>query len=543
MELKNTLLDIILSDPNINMIVSNVMSEFKLSQKSYNKCKKIIITEMINLCERVHEYPKDNYELDYAVSYLNMLCYDFFREYIGKKYPHRMPQKLTQEQKQDQSQLIKPIMIIDESEKNRLLNMENNNWSTYMNMETPISSSILLQLFAMSKSAQKITKCENPIIFDRILSENEVNLLLRKEAMIDNSCENNIDEIKFESKKEPMIDNCENNINEIKFESKKEPIIDNSYDNNIDEIDITNEDLDNLDNTKLLLLEDKIKNLNQKKNMYIKSNNYEKIIETKKEINRILKSILKYREKISQEKTKSIIVPIEKKSGIEHNIDVKLFPNILDLEIDPRDDYMNLTRIEIDVNNKKKISEILLHSYHVIYNDNNITRFNNYFSIYHNDKISKIIVPPGKYKINDIFNEIMKHVSFLELTVLKSNVVQIKNINKENFELIIENSPLLHVLGFTGNQDDYRDEYIYDGIVEPNISANDSVYFGIRGSSVDPIKLDFNVAKKIDNPIVLKKISEGMYIKNICLNLLNIINQPYDFLEPIYIKLEIKYIE
>lgn len=84
---KNILRTQLLSELNINFLVSIILTNFKISSKAVTKCIKIITGNLNKYLENIDRYPENNNELVDAIEFLNKKCYDDFTICLSKKYP------------------------------------------------------------------------------------------------------------------------------------------------------------------------------------------------------------------------------------------------------------------------------------------------------------------------------------------------------------------------------------------------------------------------------------------------------------------------
>lgn len=90
MDYKNVLTNHLLSQTNIDFIIKNILSNFKIknNENTINKCINIITNNFGKYLENLNRYPENNNELIEAVNFLNKKCYDDFTIYLYTKYPH-----------------------------------------------------------------------------------------------------------------------------------------------------------------------------------------------------------------------------------------------------------------------------------------------------------------------------------------------------------------------------------------------------------------------------------------------------------------------
>ncbi len=109
----------LLSESNINFIIKNILSRFKIknSKKTIDKCKKIISEKFNEYLDRLDGRPENNDELINTIEYLNNKCYDDFVSYLYIKYPNlkTIPQQqhiqhIPQQSQQSQVKTFHPVI-------------------------------------------------------------------------------------------------------------------------------------------------------------------------------------------------------------------------------------------------------------------------------------------------------------------------------------------------------------------------------------------------------------------------------------------------
>jgi len=211
----------------------------------------------------------------------------------------------------------------------------------------------------------------------------------------------------------------------------------------------------------------------------------------------------------------------------------------LDLKFDPTNDYNDLKNIIIKFKSEQKISEITLVDYYLPYNSNNVTRFNNKFVVYFNNKLTKIVIPPAKYDIKSLLEYIKNQITFLEFTISDNKIITIKNQMNMKFDLIIDNDTIFPLLGFVSKSGSYKEKISYAGSQPYDISCNDKVLFSLSGSTMDPIQMTFDKETIINK--CLKKSRAGVIIRQLVLHFSDGLGQCYDFILPFNMCFKITY--
>jgi len=212
----------------------------------------------------------------------------------------------------------------------------------------------------------------------------------------------------------------------------------------------------------------------------------------------------------------------------------------LDLKIDPSHDHANLNNIIIKSKTDRKVTEITLINYYLPYNENNVTRFNNKFSVFFNGKTTRIIIPPMKYEIETLLNYLKSQITFLNFDIDDSKIITIRNTMDLDFDLLTDGDNILPLMGFNKRANDYKDKKVYLGSVPYNISGNEKVFFSLSGTPMEPMQMEFN--KNIAVNKILRNVKNGVTLKQLKLSFLNEDNQCYDFVMPFNIHLQIKYL-
>lgn len=489
--LKQKLHESLLHIDNINDIVDMLSQRYKLSEKSQKKCRNMIQKNIKHIYNNIDRYPSDMDELNYAVGFINDMAIEEFRDYLRSKYPHII------EKEEAVSNPIKMIRVITEKEKDAIIRQDiKRNHKPEPIRISPILLAQLIEYIQVQEKPNK--KSDNAITYDKILDADDVSRLLNATITQHNQYRQN-----------------ECTIFDVDTE-------------------ISNSD-------QLINAERKIGELSTLKQKYEKENDLERMAKCSTAMKTILNNIVAYRKVISQRLKETIS---EGSSTAENSICTESpaaeDEGIFDLVIDPRDDYTNLTKINIDLNHDKKVIDIHLLEYQILSNPNNITRFCNTLNIFYDDDIISVEVAPGKYSIQDLLSSIQARLQPIKIYLNEDNLVEMKGEPDVDFELMTDNSPLLSVLGFTDNQEAYQDESIYTANKKYDLDST-SVSLSLSGSSSDPITLEMDTYVVLQEPLELKKVSAPIYMDHIKLNLMNQLNHCYDFMEPINIKLQVNY--
>ncbi|XWV24915.1 putative low complexity protein [Tupanvirus deep ocean] len=514
----------------------------------------------------------------------------------------QQPVIYTQQQTPPKSpQHYNEVIVLSEDEKNELLRKYEKKQTKTQSEATKtdeflayLTNPVVLQMFNMMVSQinqqnntqipiKKNTKTE--IVVDEILDINQVQALIAKttqesvtntkitptiitkvneEKKIitqnnnnnsnnDNNSDNNG---KISQKNTKQIINFINNKNESdkmeNFNNNNENKLEETENNNNNEYmesdeDVNNEenniqiDLSNITNETLPLIDKRIKELVTIKDKYLKEGNKKMIKEIDKEKTNLINAVIALKQKSVKEAKENEsrmngLTQIKSKDPNENNIER------LDLQFDPTNDYNDLKNIEIGFSNDQKIMEISLLSYYLPFNSNNVTRMNNKFMVYFNNKVNKIIIPPGKYEINVLLEAIKSQANFLDFSINeKSKMITIKNTMNMKFELMIDNDTIFPLLGFTAKPDNYKDKLFYEASQPYNLESNQNIYLSLSGSTKDPEPLEFNKEIILEKPKILRKVSRGILMKKMNLNLTNGMGQFYDFIMPFKLCFKITY--
>ncbi|XWV26161.1 putative low complexity protein [Tupanvirus soda lake] len=470
-------------------------------------------------------------------------------------------------------QYFNEVIVLSEDEKNELLKKYEKQQPKHQSEATKtdeflayLTNPVVLQMFNMMVSqvnqqnnAQKEIKktAKSEIVVDEILDINQVQALIAKttqESVTNTKITPTVITKTNEEKKVVLMN--EKKINH-KNETKK--IISSINNNNeVDEDENTNNngtesdedinednntqiDLSNITNETLPLIDKRIKELVIIKDKYLKEGNKKMIKEIDKEKTDLINAVVALKQKSvkeAKENENKMNGLTQTKSTDPNEANVER----LDLQFDPTNDYNDLKNIEIGFSNDQKIMEISLLSYYLPFNSNNVTRMNNKFMVYFNNKVNKIIIPPGKYEINVLLDAIKSQANFLDFSINeKSKMITIKNTMNMKFELMIDNDTIFPLLGFTAKPDNYKDKLFYEASQPYNLESNQNVFLSLSGSTKDPEQLEFNKEIVLEKPKVLRKVSRGILMKKMNLNLTNTMGQFYDFIMPFKLCFKITY--
>ena len=219
-------------------------------------------------------------------------------------------------------------------------------------------------------------------------------------------------------------------------------------------------------------------------------------------------------DQVKQEKA-SLIEALTSKSAIEedgkYHIKVQIKPRSID----------DLKSITFKPNIERKVKRIVLCSYYIPKNDNNVTRFTNTITI-HKDKIYKHTIPLGHYTTDNIINQITQLVPFLNFK--QDDTITVSSDSK--FDIIMNNS-IFSILGFTDTG--YTNKKSYTAPEPFDINLNESVFIALDKSTSDPIELKFN--EHVQTNQVLREPSKPIVIKDITVKLLDKIGNYYDLVD------------
>lgn len=566
MDYRDILQTHLLSKSNIDFLVDNILANFKISSKAIAKCINIITNNFIKDWNNLDRYPNNDIELTEAVNYLNQKCYNDFIQYLSKKYPDK---KLERNPVATTKPVYEEMIIITKDEKNRLIHEQKLNKNNTNDFLEYLTNPLILQMFN-----NMITQCnvnqipktkQSEIIIDEILDINQLKILLAEsnEKIIPNV--NKIEKVNlFLDKSMDTItknDNDNDNVNDNANINDKNENINNENEelnqtnnvssndlnthnenNQLTELNITSFDLFNLRKEDLPNVEKRIKELVQQKNQFISEKNEVMVARLEKEKEKIINAVKEYKKKFEKEardnESKISGMTMSKRTSDDNNIE------FLDLQFDPTNDYNDLKNITIGIKTGNKISDITLVDYYVPFNSHNITRFNNKFMVYFNNKVNRIIIPPGKYEIEILLDYIKNQADFLDFSINKditgNNIITIKNTMNIKFDLMVDKDTIFPLLGFNERQDNYRDKLCYSGSEISNLDCNNKVLFALSGSTIEPLELEFD--KNITVNKTLKKSRNGLHLKDMILKFTNSIGQYYDFILPFKMCFKITYV-
>lgn len=432
------------------------------------------------------------------------------------------------------------FIIINETEKNDLLRLHNIDPIKYSDISLNNFVSVSSNPTIIQLMYNLISK--NQVEYDKIIDLDEVNTLINRTHDNQFQTNNSSGDIKAHQSIKKCVTNKKNKSNKKsskknRSEKKVEKYSEESESGNDEYIEI---DLDNLNSKSLQLLGERVKELLKLKKEYTKKNNTEKLAEIQEEIDEIDKAI-----KNSKEKNKKIDDELSDKLNTYISNSKKISDNTeeLNLKFDPRINYRDLEKILIGVKQERNIQEISLTSYKIPFNPNNINRFNNVFVATINGKTFNIIIPVGKYDINELLNFISDRINVLEFSVdKKTKLITVSNKMGSKFELHINfRNNIFSLLGFVDNASSYKEETHYKSCRPYNTSANKKIFVNLGSSNKDPVQLKFDEKIKPENPIVLKKTSSGIIMKEIIIKLTDEIGNYYDILDIFDMCLQITY--
>lgn len=570
---KNDLINYLLSENNIQKLIDLIIKNTTIKPQAVSGCRKkitAIITDGIN---NLMYYPQSDAQMIEIVKIFNDQCYNNFCVYVMNKYPNKSIYKTTFNNGLSSKNNTIPVIlsenelphrlyndvepnmiIITEDEKNKLLEqygiVENN--ISQMTSDTfleYLTNPTVLQMFQLMIEQLNQYNPQNDLVnpnikVDIVLTEEEVYNILQNES---DHVEKNEKKIKNKKrkqilppKKESKSENSDSQFEEDSINSiEDEEIIDSTEDEEI--IDLSK----GINNNTLILIEKRINKIAELKTTYYNKKNNMNALQINDKINKLdlekkqlVNSIIEYKKKCKKSSKKT-----ENKIGIIENNDIieQKDPNVdfLNYELDPSDDYNDFKKINIKINSERKITEILLVNYYVPFNENNINRFNNIFSIYMGEKTFRIIIPPLNYSIQSLLNYIKSQITFLDFSIDKETVTII-NTTGMYFDLITGDDTIFALLGFTQKSNNYKEKTSYTGSIKYDMECNKKLFFCLSGMAKDPVELEFD--KKVDANIVLKNVRSGFNLKQLLLRFTNPLEQFYDFIAPVKICLRITYV-
>jgi hypothetical protein len=486
-----------LSEQNINFIVNNIIKNYRVGESSYNKCKQIIsehasklIDELLNENVNVNES-----EIVDIIHDINIKCYNFFIDYLKKKANGKEIKREIHEPKNETvKQPTKYSRIISLDEKNELIKKQKPLNNLINNSTNPIFLQSLILLLTHEKKQQKR-------VYDKIININEFWELIKNGKSMNRTSS---------TMSEEPINN-----------STTEQIITKE-----DTLDVIEFDIDNLTKDDLPIVQSKLKELIKNQNNCDNEDERELI---EKEIETIKNGVQKYKEKIDKE-----LEDAKKKLTTDEKV------YYLDLVVDPNNNFDQMRNIKLDVKTENKISEIMIESYFIPKNPNNITRFNNKFVIYINNKLYKIEIPTGIYTIDTIIAYIKNQLEFINIDINK-DIITISNKLDMNFDLHIdEHDSIFKLLGFVDSSSKYRKKKLYEAKKPYNLNTCNEVIFILSGTSATEFKMEFGKDVKCNK--IIKKSNDGFSLKQLVLNYYDANEQHYDFLEEFKTCLKITYL-
>jgi len=553
MDYKKILIDMLMSDSNINHMVNMVLNNYKINKKVSDKCANFIKTKLKYYSNNIDRYPENKIELTQALSYLNKKCYEDFEKYLTEKYPN---QNLKREHltniPQQQSQTVKHevindnnkttneypgMIIIDEDEAKELIKKSSKNRINEDFLQYLANPAVIQSLCSILSHINHLSQIKN-IKIDEILTEEQVKKILDNESK-KSTDKNSVKVVKQNAEILPIVP-IKENIDDSITEDVKE--IDDIYANKTKKEDNKNTitfsgDISIIDNDMLIKIKDHIEHLIFMKNDCSNANNSELLQKIENEQKRLINVISEHKNKmvktIEETQKKIETMKIESSNDDEYEN--------LHIEIDPLNNYEDMKKIIIKLNNNdnKRLSEIILVSYHIHSNEDNITRFNNTFVINHNDNIEKYFIPTGNYDLDTLLRIIENKVMYLKFSEFNG---KIKVVNKYDlpFDLDISNDSIFSILGFVGNASKYKGEKEYTASRTYALDSNKKATLSI-GMSTDPIELQFDEKVEV-NKVIKKFKGNGVSCNQIRLSFLNSIEQYYDFNKPIEIFLRFKWV-
>lgn len=545
MDYKNTLINYLLSENNIQYVVDLIMCNLMLAVSAIPKCKKIITQTITKYVYSLSVYPQTDAELMEFVATINKQCYIDFSVYLSNKYPNKNIYKTSTEFNQNPSPVPNSNLnftILTEDEKNKLL--EQNGMTSNSSVSSDVfleylTNPAVLQMFQLMINQLNQFNPQNTINnrhVDMIMTEDEVYKILKNNS-------ESIPTKKITSSKVETI----KDVDKVESESESESDIEEQIEENelVEPIpiDLTK----NITSESLLQIEKRIKAIVESKNNYMKQKNNSNSADIDIQIDKLdlekkqlITAVYDYR-KSSDRSVKENSAKIKTISFAKRNLDADPNTEYLDLKLDPSDDFNDLKSIIIKIKSENKISEIVLVDYYIPFNANNINRFNNVFAIYMADRPYRVIIPPAKYSIQTLLNYIKSQINFLDFIIDKeTQTITMSNTMNTKFDLSIDTGTIFPVLGFSHKSATYKDKVSYTSSSKYDLECNEKVLFVLSGTSMDPLPLEFD--KKVAPAISLKKVRSGFTLKQLILQFSNGLGQYYDFIMPINICLKISYI-
>ncbi|MEM3062146.1 MAG: hypothetical protein QW303_01180, partial [Nitrososphaerota archaeon] len=402
------------------------------------------------------------------------------------------------------------------------------------------------------------------LIFDEILEPGQVQELIKKiiEEKVNASKSKEPRDGGKKRKSEKFLSDCDDltlksgdmtdDNDEIVESSIKEanPNDEESGGDDFGEVDLSK----NVSKKTLPMIEKRVFELISLKSKYLEENNKEMVDKIDKEKEKIIEAVRMYKEKLegemreNEEKMRDVSAPklqtervcdsnFPGNSNLSKRVEEDRVEN-LDLIFDPSD-HNDLRNIVIKVKSDRKIVDITLVSYYLPFNPNNVTRFNNKFSVYFNDRINQILIQPAKYNVQTLIDYIGGQINFLDFSINENNLITIKNKMEAKFDLNVGDDTIFPLLGFVDKIDNYKDKLFYSASQPYNMECNEKVYFSLAGSAMEPLLLEFD--KNMTPNKSIKKSNAGVRMKQLMLKFTNSLGQCYDFVVPFKMCFRITY--
>lgn len=201
MDYKNTLINYLFSENNIQHLTDMIMKNLTINKSSMGKCKKIIISTMTKYINNLDILPQTENDYVELISIINRQCYEDFSIYLANKFPTKNIYKnnsalMHTEQKQNQNQnstiqsTNSNLIILTEDEKNKLLEQNG------MNVRTPEMSSDLFLEYLTNPSVLQMfqlminkinqfnpqSSINDHIKVDMVMTEDEVYEILKNSS-------------------------------------------------------------------------------------------------------------------------------------------------------------------------------------------------------------------------------------------------------------------------------------------------------------------------------------------------------------------------
>ena len=465
---QNILVEAVNSDNNLNYLVEKIYQNFKIGEKSKNRCINIIKKYISELLKKKYNITNRD-ELIKTIENINYESYQKISKYLISKYPNI--QKTTNVV--ENNKVSDEIIVIDRQQRDALLeyygiDKTQNDFLSYL------SNPKFLELFC------KYSALNNGIVIEKIIDRDELDKMLYKKNI-------SVPEQKEEIELEPLTETY-NDINKISGDMlpkiHQEMMEIKKIENDTDSDDI------------------KSKCVERKKQLIDAVTNYKTELDTEKKI-------------------------YEKKKMIQSDISKSDNDSIyMDIIIDPNQDGADLTKIIIPLEIESNVREILLMSYMIPHNKNNITKFNNYLKLYYNEKVVNLKIPEGNYTIEQLINYISHHLSDFTINIDNENYVTITNNKNIDFEILQIPNTVCNILGFT-SEGNYRDSHKYKSIEKYCIDCNNFVKIKLRDSVKETDGLEFDKEIIDSKGIILKKLNNGFNTNQIYLQILDKNNQIY----------------